>query len=183
MGVLHQNGGDSNALPATPASTEAFAPLTREQLMRMSGPQRERYELATRSAALTSQDFPVLPTSHTDATPQLPDEPGDNFTPGQRLAIAALVAGETFVAAARAAKVSRRTLFGWRQEPAFQEAVERTSREAMATVVVRVRNMMLRGTRVLSEAITERDRGADHAFKVLNSYRLWAAATEGRDAR
>lgn len=128
-------------------------------------------------ALRTSEDFPLLPTSDVDPLPHVPEEAGDNLSPGQRLAVAALVAGGTFAAAARAAKVSPRTLYAWRQEPAFAAAVERTSREALATVVVRVRNLMLRSTRVLSESIDAgREASPLHAFRVLNSPRLWAAA-------
>ena len=152
--------------------------------MAKSSPVHALPQILTRSerdalarAARTSEDFPSLPTSDADAQPHVPEEPGDNLTPGRRLAVAALVSGQTFAAAARAAKVSTRTLYPWRQEPAFAEAVERTSREAMAVVVVRVRNLMLRATRVLGEAMNEgRESSPVHAFRVINSSRLWTAA-------
>ena len=139
---------------------------------------RVEREALTR-AARASEDFPLLPTSDADASPHVPEEAGDNLTPGERLAVAAIVSGQTFAAAARAAKVSARTLYAWRQEPAFARAVERTSREAMDVVVVRFRNLMLRATRVLSEAIAaDRESSAVHAFRVINSARVWAVARE-----
>ena len=147
----------------------------------MSGPQRELHALALKTAAAVAQDFPLLPTSHTDATPIVGEEPGDNLTPGQRLAVAALVSGETFAAAARAAGVSRRTLYDWRQLPDFTKAVDGRSREALGAAVIRVRNLMLRATRVLGESMLDRDRGGLHAFRVLNSARLWRVASDDSD--
>ena len=139
--------------------------------------EREQKRLS-KAAILTSEDFPLLPTSDTDPKPCVPEEAGDNLTPAQRLAVAAIVSGQTFAAAARAARVSSRTLFSWRQEPDFARAVDQTSREAMSAVVVRVRNLMLRATRVLSESMN--DEGADravNAFRLLNSRQLWSTAT------
>lgn len=43
----------------------------------------------------------------------------DRLTPKQRAAIAALLAGETYGAAATAAQISPKTLFRWRADPVF----------------------------------------------------------------
>ena len=76
-----------------------------------------------------------------------------------------------------------RTLYTWRSEPAFAEAVERTSRESLAVVVVRGRNLMLRATRVVGEAMNaERDASPVHAMRVLNSSRLWSVMERPADA-
>ena len=149
----------------------------------MTAVQTRRYERALRDARLTSQDFPLLPTSDTNAQPTLELEAGDNLTPAQRLAVAAIISGETFVAAARAANVSRRTLYQWRQTHAFKRAVEGRSREALDVVVIRVRNLMLRATRVLGETLLDEapGRASASAIRVLNSSRLWAVARAPAD--
>ena len=140
---------------------------------------------AARAATLTAQDCPLLPTSDVDATPHLPAEPDDNLTPQQRLAVAALVGGQTFAAAARAAGCGRRTLFDWRQQPAFRRAVDARSHEALDVVVVRMRNLMLRATRVLGEAMLDLplDNGARHAIRVVNSARFWAVLERPAEER
>jgi transposase-like protein len=122
----------------------------------------------------TSRDFPVLPTSALDRLPSLPPEPEDGLTPQQRLAIGALICGQTFSAAAQAAGVSRRTLYAWRRQPAFARALDDLSREALEATAVRVRNLMLRATRVLADAMLGEDSFAG-AIRVANSARLWAA--------
>jgi hypothetical protein len=148
----------------------------------MTRRERDAHEAAVRAATRTSQDFPIPPTSEVDALPHVPEEPGDNLTPAKRLAVAALVAGQTFCEAARVAGVNRRTLYEWRQEPAFKSAVERTSRDALDVVVVRVRNLMLRATRVVGEAMNaERESSPVHAMRVLNSPRLWSVMTRSED--
>ena len=133
-----------------------------------------------RAAVSLSQDFPILPVSDPCASPRRTDEPDDNLTPAQRLAGAEIVGGTTFVAAARAAKVSNRTLYAWRRTPAFRRAVESRSREAIDVVVVRVRNLMLRATRILSDAMVDASPGATakHAIRVVNSSRLWTILRE-----
>ena len=148
----------------------------------LSATAQERHASAVRAAAAVSRDFPLLPTSDTDATPTVGEDSDDKLTPGQRLAVAAIVSGENFAAAARAAKVSRRTLYAWRQEPDFRQAVESRSREAMSVAMLRVRNLMLRATRVMGEAMLEGGRdGSLSAFRVLNSARLWRVATDGAE--
>ena len=106
-------------------------------------------DLARQQADLTSQDFPLLPTSDVDALPSLPEEAGDALSPAQRLAVAAFVAGQTCAAAARAAGVSRRTIYNWRKEAAFTRAIDELSSEALEATAIRVRNLMLRSTRVM----------------------------------
>lgn len=145
----------------------------------ISHARQQAHDLALRAAILAAQDFPILPTSDTDSTPTLAEEPGDNLSPAQRLAVAALVAGKTFCAAAREANVSRRTLYDWRQDPAFNRVVDKTSRDAMEATTVRIRNLMLRATRVLGDAMLEGGRdGSLSAFRVLNSKNLWSTAID-----
>lgn len=119
-----------------------------------------------------AQDFPLFPTSLENHLPSLPEEKGDGLTPAQRVAIAAIVGGQTFAMAARTAGVSQRTIFNWRRQPAFKQAVDQLSIESLDAAITRVRNLMLRATRVMSEALV----GADAprtAHRVLNSARLW----------
>ena len=142
--------------------------------------QRRAHGRLACAGAIVSEDVRLLPTD-VDAELALPEEPGDNLTPGQRLAVAALVSGETFAAAARAAGVSRRTVYDWRQLPDFTKAVDGRSREALGAAVIRVRNLMLRATRVMGESMLDRDRGGLHAFRVLNSARLWRVASDDSD--
>ena len=128
-----------------------------------------------------AQDFPLLPTSLENQSPSLPDEAGDGLSPAQRLAIAAIVAGQTYTTTARAAGVSRRALFTWRQKPEFKHAVDQLSAEALDAAVTRVRNLMLRATRVMSEAMVGHD-GPRAAYRVLNSSRLWRVLESTRPA-
>lgn len=132
--------------------------------------------MAFQRAMHDAQDCPIVPTSELDPTPMLPEGAGDKLTPQQRLAAAALIAGQSFSAAARAAGCGRRTLFKWRQQPVFEAAVNDISREALDVAIVRVRNLMLRATRVLGESMLDRPDAATHAFRVLNSARLWTTA-------
>lgn len=128
-----------------------------------------------------AQDFPLLPTSLENHLPSLPEELGDGLSTAQRLAIAAIVSGQTFAAAARAAGVSRRTIFNWRQNANFKRAVDQLSAEALDASVMRVRNLMLRATRVMSEALVGGD-GLRAAYRVLNSARLWKVIEAARPA-
>lgn len=141
--------------------------------------QREA-DVARKEARLTSQDFPLLPISETDALPSLPSETDDELTPAQRLAVAAVVAGQTYITAARAAGVTRRTVYAWRQQPAFERAVDRLSRDALDAAAVRVRNLMLRATRVLADSMLG-PQAFDGAIRIANSTRLWAAFNAGAE--
>lgn len=53
------------------------------------------------------------------------NEPPDPLTPGQRLAVAALVAGRTLTAAAELAGVSRPTIYAWRDSSVFEAELNR----------------------------------------------------------
>jgi hypothetical protein len=143
-----------------------------------TGLTRHALELARRDCDRASQDFPILPTSELDPLPKLPEEAEDGLTPPQRLAVAAMLGGQSQAAAARAAGVSRRTLFAWRQLPAFKHVYNRYSQDALDATAARIRNLMMKVTRVLSESIS----GAsdfDQAIRVANSGRLWAALNAG----
>ena len=119
------------------------------------------------------QNAPNFPTPESDGSPILTDErPETGLTPKQRLAIAALVCGRTFSSAAIQAGVDRGTLFRWRRLPAFQKAVDELSREALEATAVRARNLMLKATRTLGEALGGDERFA-WAIRIANSKRLW----------
>jgi hypothetical protein len=133
--------------------------------------ERER-EAAKVEVARMSQDVPLGPTSDTNPLPILPEEPGDELSPAQRLALAAIASGSTFSMAARAANVDRRTVYRWRQEPAFKRVLDELSDEAMTTISIRVQNLMLKTTRVLSESLGAGN--VNSALRIANSARLWA---------
>ena len=129
---------------------------------------------ARESEQRMSQDVPLCPNGASAELPILPPETGDDLSPTQRVAIAALIAGKTFAMAARYASVDRRTLYRWRQLPAFRRVMDEVSREALETTATRIRNLMLRATRVLSEGMTGSD-AFGCAIRVANSTRLWKA--------
>lgn len=137
----------------------------------LTGSEREE---ALRSPARVAQDFPLLPTSESDPLPILPEEAGDSLSPQQRTAVAAFVCGQSFSMAANAANVSRRTIYNWRQQPEFKRTLDTLTRDALVTTATRVRNLMLRATRVLVEGMVGRD-AFGNAMRVANSGRLWAA--------
>ena len=145
-------------------------------LERFSRQERETRLKATMRIA--SQDFPLLPTLESDGLPSLPEEADDGLTPAQRLAVASLIRGENFAMAAKAAGVSRRTIYTWRNDPAFSQAVDNLSREALETTAIRVRNLMMRATRVLADAMVGGD-SFNGAIRVANSSRLWTALNAG----
>ena len=124
--------------------------------------------------APTTQDYPALPTPEHNGSPILPP---DGLTPAQRLAIAALVSGRTFSSAAIQAGVCRKTLYAWRQQPAFAAAVTELSREGLEAAATRARNLMLKATRTLGEAMNGHDRFA-WAMRVASNRRLWDAGRE-----
>lgn len=128
-----------------------------------------------------AQDVPLCPTSLENPLPILPEEAEDGLTPAQRIAVAAIVAGQTSAMAARATGVSRRTLSRWRQQAAFKQAIDQLSVEALDASVTRVRNLMLRATRVMSEALMGHA-SMQAAYRVLNSARLWKVLESAKPA-
>ena len=118
-----------------------------------------------------SQYLPESPTPEQDGSPILTDGPV-GLTPSQKLAIAALVCGRTLSSAAIQAGVDRRTLYEWRKLPAFRDAVQQLSQEALEASATRARNLMLKATRTLGEALCGRDR-FDWAMRIANSRRVW----------
>lgn len=152
----------------------SVTPSTSRTLARPRGMTQYECEVARQAAARLSQDFPILPTSELDASPILPEEAGDPLTPQQRLAVAALACGQSFTVAAKAANVTRRTLYNWRQTDAFQRTLDQLTCDALTTTATRVRNLMLRATRVLAEGMVGPD-AFGSAMRVANSARLWAA--------
>jgi hypothetical protein len=134
-------------------------------------------ELAKLAFTHMSQDVPLCPRSELDPSPILPEESGDELSPAQRIALAAIVSGSTFSMAARAANVDRRTVFRWRSEPAFKRVLDELNAEAHETISIRVRNLMLKTTRVLSESLGSGN--VTSAIRIANSARLWSALNAG----
>lgn len=135
------------------------------------------------------QKTPKHPTSAQIPLPNLPSGPtgpvfgdsmaSDALTPAQRLAVAAIVCGRTFSAAAAQAGVNRKTLYEWRKQTAFMDAVEHYSREALEATAMRARSLMLKSTRALAESLDERRRGDSRfgwACRMVNSRHLWTLA-------
>ena len=138
---------------------------------------RHARELAKVAFAHMSQDVPLCPTSEENPLPILPAEAGDGLSPVQRVALAAIVSGSTFALAARAAGVDRRTVFRWRSAPAFKRVLDELNAEAHETISIRVRNLMLKTTRVLSESLGGGN--VNCALRIANSARLWNALNAG----
>jgi hypothetical protein len=113
--------------------------------------------------------------------PSLPAEAGDGLSPAQRLALASILAGSSFCMAARAAGVDRRTVYRWRQEPAFKRVLDEIGIESMTTLSIRIRNLMLKTTRVLSESVG--DGNVNAALRIVGSARVWAQLKENMPKR
>lgn len=130
------------------------------------------------------QNPPESPTSAHFALPSLPSAATnprqDRLTPAQRLAVAAIVCGRTYSAAAVQAGVDRSTIYQWRKLPAFTEAIEHYSREALEATAMRARSLLLKSTRALAESLNEQRRHADSRFswacRMVNSRHLWTLA-------
>lgn len=86
--------------------------------------------------------------------------PGDDLLPAQQKALAALLAGQTITAAAKAAGVDRTTVHRWlrdRYKPAFPDALERGRRELRQATEARLLAMASKATDCLEEAMEEGD--------------------------
>jgi hypothetical protein len=132
---------------------------------------------------------PVPKANRLPRPPQLPEDPTEaelivaaedaRLSPAQRIAIAALVCGQTAIVAARRAGVTPRTIHRWQQEPAFNETLNRLSDETMNAASRRVRNLLLRGTHVIADAL----HGSDQyrwAMRVVGSSQVWKMSQRPR---
>lgn len=114
--------------------------------------------------------------------PRLPDDPTEDdfiratadlaLSPGQKIALAALVCGHTAMSAAHKAKVSPRTLYRWRQEPLFKATLDELTDTAMEAAVVRMRTLLLRSTHVISDTLLGSDRDR-WAMRVIACPQVW----------
>lgn len=99
----------------------------------------------------------------------------DGLTPAQRLAVGQLLCGSTMAACAARVGVSVRTLHRWRQLPAFAAVLNARSSEALETTCVRARNLMLKSTQVLADALREGD-ATRWAARIVQMSRVWQMA-------
>ncbi len=123
-----------------------------------------------------TQRDPQLPTGEENGLPSLPEVIDEALTPQQCTAIGHLVAGMSYSSTAVVMKISRKTLYNWRQLPAFKHALNTISREALQAVATRVRNILLRETRVL-EAKTQEYHSMTESIRVIANKRLWDIAS------
>ena len=101
--------------------------------------------------SVPSQNFPELPTSD-DRLNETPSSLNDDK---QRIAIELLLAGKSFSAAAQAVQVSRRTLYTWRQDPAFQQELEHRREELWSDEAERLRAMVHPSLDILEEHLRD----------------------------
>lgn len=107
-----------------------------------------------------------------DASCAVPD---DGLTAAQRLAIGQLLCGSTMAACAARVGVSVRTLHRWRHQPAFAAVLNARSAEALEASCVRARNLMLKSTQLLAEALQEGD-ATRWAARIVQMARVWQMA-------
>src|SRR5258708_730641 len=88
--------------------------------------------------SVPSHNFPELPTSD-DCLNESPSSLNDDK---QRIAIELLLGGKSFSAVAQAVQVSRRTIYTWRQDPAFQRELEHRGEELWSGAAERLRAMV-----------------------------------------
>ena len=103
--------------------------------------------VATRCAPVdqaASQNFPELPVSAKNR---------DVLSEPQRTAIEFLVRGRNFTDVATEVKVTRRTLYAWRQDEAFCAELERRRREVWDIAAERLRAMVHPALDVLEEQV------------------------------
>jgi hypothetical protein len=124
-------------------------------------PAREQAESSSPAIPPNSPQFPSAenrlnepPPSH---PPQPPAAPGDNqLTERQRTAIELLATGKSPVAVARIIEVDRKTVYNWRQDPAFREAVETLREQLWRDASARLRGLVHPSLNIIAEMLTDR---------------------------
>ncbi|MCD6552444.1 MAG: helix-turn-helix domain-containing protein [Anaerolineae bacterium] len=81
-----------------------------------------------------------------------------NVTPKQRKAIEALLTTGSVAAAAKAAGVSRQTLYRWRKDTDFQDALRDAEREALQALSRSLVRLAEKATRTLEEMMESAER-------------------------
>jgi transposase-like protein len=99
-------------------------------------------------------------TSSTESTvpqnaPECPNWP-DDLNEKQRVAIELLVSGRSYTAAAQAMNVDRKTLFRWRQDALFQQALEERHMELWSEATQRLRGLVHPSLDVLEQDLNQR---------------------------
>ena len=94
-----------------------------------------------------SQNFPKFPSGENH-------DCDNSLSEQQRAAIVLLASGKTYGAAAQAIGVDRRTLFNWRRDPAFADALRRFRHEAWHSAVDQLRALVHPALKVLTEELS-----------------------------
>ena len=121
------------------------------------------------AASPITQNYPELPQNASNASPSFTP---DGLTPTQRVALAALVSGQTLAAAAARAGVCRKTLFNWRRQPAFNRALTELGREAMEAAAARTRIILLKATRAITAELDMKYAAFPAAMRVIACKRM-----------
>lgn len=126
----------------------------------------------SRSAKRNPQDSPSFPTVEENGLPSLPKVIDPSLSPQQCAAIAHLVSGKSLSSTATLLGIDRKTLYNWRQLPAFQHALHELCVEACETAAMRMRNLLLRGTHKLV-ALLEGANRFDDLLRLVSNKRIW----------
>jgi hypothetical protein len=121
-------------------------------------------------------DSPEFPTGENDL---------NDLNERQRAAIELLVLGQATGMAAKRLGIDRKTLFNWRQQPAFQRELRRRRDELCSEAGERIRGMLHPALDVLDEQLHDpydraRFRAANTILKLAN---VTKACSEGDDER
>jgi hypothetical protein len=131
--------------------------------------------IRARAAADDSQNSPSLPIVEPKGLPTLPESLDSELTPTQCMAITHLMAGKTLSSVATLLNIDRKTLYNWRQLPAFRATLRSLCQEACEAAAMRMRNILLRGTHRLAEYVEHGD--FNRVFKVVANKRVWDMAS------
>jgi hypothetical protein len=97
-----------------------------------------------------SQDFPEFPTPDDRL-----NEPASSLNDNQRAAIRMIVMGKTLSSIAEAIGVTRRTLYNWREDPDFQQELQRRREELWSDAAERLRAMVHSSLDIFQEHLSD----------------------------
>ena len=121
-----------------------------------------------------------------DAEHQDAAQKGDTLTAAQNRAVVALLTESKLQDAAKAAEVSRTTLYLWLQQPAFQEAYREARRQAVSRATSRLQQISSEAVEVLREVMNNKSAqpaARVGAAKTVLDMALEATETEDLAAR
>ncbi len=80
-----------------------------------------------------------------------------DFTPRQTLAMPYIAANPSMTEAAKAAGISRVTLYRWMQDPSFRAELERIRRDAVDLAYAELRGLALKSVTAIAELLEDPD--------------------------